>query len=105
LEAQKALRSFDKLTIRANGEVLLGLLTASGGFDEPWWYQPTVTGSPSTSSGRTGFGLFSLLSVLFMAGVNTNNTIDPARFIREFVRAEPVEAQPFDRLRANGSHV
>jgi len=33
------------------------------------------------------------------------STIDPARFIREFVRAEPVEAQPFDRLRANGSHV
>ena len=32
-------------------------------------------------------------------------TIDPARFIREFVRAEPVEAQPFDRLRANGTHV
>ena len=39
--------------------------------------------------------------------------IDPARFIREFVRAEPVEAQPpfgslrtgFDRLRANGTHV
>jgi hypothetical protein len=39
--------------------------------------------------------------------------IDPARFILEFVRAEPfdsaqdrpVEAQPFDRLRANGTHV
>ena len=38
--------------------------------------------------------------------------IDPARFIRESVRAEPVEAQPFDKpvlsevegLRANGIH-
>ena len=31
--------------------------------------------------------------------------IDPARFIREFVRAELVEAQPFDRLRANSAYV
>jgi hypothetical protein len=31
--------------------------------------------------------------------------IDPARLIRDFVRAEPVEAQPFDRLRAKGTHV
>lgn len=34
-----------------------------------------------------------------------STAIDPARFIRESVRAEPVEAQPFDRLRANGIHV
>jgi hypothetical protein len=31
--------------------------------------------------------------------------IDSARLIRDFVRPEPVEAQPFDRLRANGTHV
>ena len=33
------------------------------------------------------------------------HAIDPARFIRESVRAEFVEAQPFDKLRANGIHV
>jgi hypothetical protein len=31
--------------------------------------------------------------------------IDSTRFIRESVRAEPVEAQPFDKLRVNGTHV
>ena len=44
-------------------------------------------------------------SLLQRAGEALRPTIDPARFIRESVRAEPVEAQPFDRLRANGTHV
>jgi hypothetical protein len=46
-----------------------------------------------------------ILETLADLGENSNRKqpIDSARFIRESVRAEPVEAQPFDKLRVNGT--